>query len=116
MAGAARRRLAGTGAFDRVFRGGARRDGEYLQIVFIDAAPGSGRAGLVIGRAALPRAVDRNRVRRMLREVLRRARPAIDGYDVILRLRKRVPRSAFPQVAAEAARLVATISSCARPT
>lgn len=35
----------------------------------------------------LRRAVDRNRLRRLLRESVRAARPAITRYDVIVRLR-----------------------------
>lgn len=115
MAGAARRRcLTGTGAFDRVFRGGVRRDGEFVQLVFIETEHASGRAGLVVGRHALPLAVDRNRLRRVLRETLRRAGPAIEGYDVILRLKKRVLRRELPLVAAEAARLVAALPPAVR--
>lgn len=114
MGGAARRaRLTGAGAFERVLRG-VRREGEYLQLVCIEAAQVDGRVGFVIGRAVLPLAVDRNRVRRMLREVVRQARPALRGHDLILRLKRRVPRREFPLIAAEAAQLVATMTSRTR--
>jgi RNase P protein component len=46
----------------------------------------------------------------MLRELLRAARPAIESYDVILRLRRGVPRTQFPLVAAETARMLATLA------
>ncbi len=65
-----------------------------------------GRVGYVIGKKALPHAVDRNRVRRVLREVLRRARPAIEAYDVIVRLMRVCARHEVPAVAAEAAALL----------
>ena len=113
--GSRRFRLTGPGAFETLFRSGRRREGAYLQIVSVAAARECGRAGFVIGRKALPLAVDRNRVRRMLRVVLRNARPAIDGYDVIVRLKRGAPRALFPAIVAEAARLLATLAAEHRP-
>jgi ribonuclease P protein component len=67
----------------------------------------TGRAGFVIGRKVLPLAVDRNRLRRLLRVAVDRARPAIDGRDLILRLTRRCRRDEIGAVAAEGARLLA---------
>jgi len=111
LRGSRRFRLTGPGAFETVFRRGRRREGAYLQMVSVAATRDCGRAGFVIGRKALPLAVDRNRVRRMLRVVLRNARPAIDAYDVIVRLKRGAPRALFPSVVAEAARLLATLAA-----
>jgi ribonuclease P protein component len=60
---ASRYRLRGTGAFEAVFAAGRRLDGCYLQLVAAPAAQSIGRIGYVIGRKAMPRAVDRNRLR-----------------------------------------------------
>ena len=46
-----------------------------MQLVSVRAAKPLGRAGFVVGRKALPRAIDRNRLKRLLREMLRTARP-----------------------------------------
>jgi ribonuclease P protein component len=73
------------------------------------AARSPGRAGFAIPAKVLPRAVDRNRVRRMLREVLHNLRPAIESYDVILRLKRGVPRAHFALIAAEAMQLLASL-------
>jgi ribonuclease P protein component len=54
----------------------------------------------------MPRAIDRNRLRRRLREAVRAARPALDAYDVIVRVRTAVAASDVAQVAAEGARLL----------
>jgi ribonuclease P protein component len=110
LRGSRRHRLTGTGAFEEVFRCGVRREGEYLQLVCAAAARECGRVGFVIGRSALPLAVDRNRVRRMLRAVMHRARPAVEGHDVIVRLKRRPSRAEFPKIAAEAVRLLATLA------
>ena len=56
------------------------------------AAQVPGRVGYVIGRKAMPRAVDRNRLRRRLRERVRASRPAVLRYDIILRVRRSVSR------------------------
>jgi ribonuclease P protein component len=104
-----RYRLSGTGEFDALFRRALRHDGRYLQLLSSPAARSPGRAGFAIPAKALPRAVDRNRLRRMLREVLRSARPAIESYDVILRLKRGVPRVEFVRCAAEAAQMLASL-------
>jgi len=107
-----RHRLTGRGAFETVFRQGRRSDGEYLQLVSTSAASGCGRSGLVIGRKQLPRAVDRNRIRRMLRVALVRARPCIGAHDVVVRLKRAAPRDAFRAIVAEAERMLEALGSC----
>jgi len=41
--------------------------------------------------------------------VMQAARPAIEAYDVIVRLKKGCPRSTFPVLPREAARLLASL-------
>ncbi len=60
----------------------------------------------MIGAKAIPRAVDRNRLRRRLRETLRGARPAVEIYDVIVRVKRSVARNEIPAAAAEGTALV----------
>ena len=98
--------LTGAGAFEAVFRHGRRREGDYVQLVSMPAGQDRGRTGFVIGRKALPLAVDRNRVRRMLRALLREAQPAIDGHDLIVRLKRGAQRAEFRLIVADAARLL----------
>jgi ribonuclease P protein component len=82
-----------------------------VQLVVLPAARVPGRAGLVIPKKVLPLAVDRNRVRRLLRAAHVGARPAVLGYDVILRLKRGSPRADFRAVAADAARLLASLAA-----
>jgi ribonuclease P protein component len=98
-----------------VFRSGRRRDGDYVQLLSMPAQRAPGRAGFVITRKSLPRAVDRNRVRRLFREALRAARPAVEIYDVILRLKRGCPRTQFGLVATEAGRLLGSLAAEAPP-
>ena len=109
LRGSRRYRLTGTGAFEAVFRAGRRREGQFLQMICAAATRDVGRIGIVLGRKALPLAVDRNRVRRLLRVRLEAARPAIERYDLVLRLKKRAARAEIPLIAAEAERLLAAI-------
>jgi ribonuclease P protein component len=101
--------LTGTGAFEAVLRTGRRSEGEFLQLVCAPAAEACGRVGYVIGSKAFPRAVDRNRVRRMLRVVFREGKPLVDGLDVIVRVKRTVARSEFERIVAEARRMLAVL-------
>ncbi len=110
QSGSRRYRLTGTGAFDAVFRGGRRSEGRFLQMICAAAARECGRAGIVIGKKALPRAVDRNRIRRMLRVRLSEVRPSIERFDLVLRLKRAAPRAEFHLIADEASRLLSAIA------
>ena len=44
------------------------------------------RLGLVVGKKLLKRAVDRNRVKRVIREQFRRLRPQLPPVDLVVRL------------------------------
>lgn len=48
---------------------------------------GGARLGLIAGRKAAPRAVDRNRGKRLIREWFRTAMTGLTGLDVIVQLR-----------------------------
>jgi ribonuclease P protein component len=111
LRGSRRYRLTGTGAFEAVFRSGRRREGQFLQLVCATAARDVGRVGFVLGAKALPLAVDRNRIRRLLRVRVEKARPAIERYDLVLRLKKRAVRAEFALIAAEAERLLSAVTA-----
>lgn len=107
QSGERRYRLAGVNAYDALFAGGRRRNGAFLQLLFLPACLEFGRAGFALPKKLLPLAVDRNRTRRVLREAVRAARPAAAAYDVILRLTRSYPRTDTRLVAADARRLLA---------
>jgi len=77
-----------------------------VQLVAAAAVQTPGRIGYVIGRKTLPRAVDRNRLRRRLRETVRAMRPALMPYDVILRVKKVANRMEIDAAVSEAAGLL----------
>ena len=102
-------RLTGRGAYDALFAAGRRRDGHFLQLLSLPAGRVPGRAGYAIPKKLLPLAVDRNRVRRQLREAVRAARPPILAFDVILRLKRPCPRAEGRRLAEEARALLAAL-------
>jgi ribonuclease P protein component len=99
-------RLRGTGAFEAVFQSGRRLDGRYLQLVAAPATTPPGRIGYVIARKSIPRAIDRNRLRRRLRATLRAARPAIEAYDLIVRVKRAVAPAEIVAAAEEGSTLL----------
>lgn len=96
-----------------MFKVGRRSEGHYVQLVAAAAAQTPGRIGYVIGRKTLPRAVDRNRLRRRLRDAVRALRPALTAYDVILRVKKVGNRMELDAAVSEAVGLLAAL--VARP-
>ena len=93
-----------------MFRAGRRVDGAYVQIIVAPTAAAHGRTGYVIARKVLARAVDRNRIRRKLREIVRVHRATLAALDVIIRVKRAANRVEQDAAAAEAQRL---LLSCA---
>ena len=85
---ARRYRLTKTDEFSSVF--GFRRAirGKLLMLHYQPRPIGQNdaRLGLVIGKKLLKKAVDRNRVKRIVREQFRRERPKLPACDLIVRL------------------------------
>ena len=87
-----------------------------MQLVSVRAAKPLGRAGFVVGRKALPRAIDRNRLKRLLREMLRTARPDANVLDIVIRPKRPVPAHLLTEAVGEAARLLADAVAAASGT
>jgi len=92
--------------FDSLFRAGRRLDSPRVQVIVAPASDPPGRIGYVIGAKQMPRAVDRNRLRRVLREAMRSRRATLVGLDVVIRLRRACARSEVEAVASEAVALL----------
>jgi len=106
-----RHRIRGAAAFARIFRVGKRLQANRVQLLFAPAPESAGRFACVIGAKQVPRAVDRNRLKRMLREAIRVRRPSLQSFDVIVRLRSACVAAELPGVAAEAAELMDRLES-----
>ena len=89
-----------------MFRLGVRVEGRYVQVVSTPAQQTSGRVGYVISRKVMPRAVDRNRLKRRLREFLRNAGSPVRKLDVVIRVKRPIPSAAMDEAFREACALV----------
>ena len=73
--------------FENVLRSGCR----LVSPNFVLRAASNGmaypRLGIIAGRKSAPRAVDRNRGKRLIREAFRTAAPLLGTYDVTIQLR-----------------------------
>jgi ribonuclease P protein component len=110
-----RNRLRGAAQFAAVLRAGRRFDGKRLQLVAAHAAGPVGRVGYVIGSKNLKRAIDRNRLKRMLREAIRARRPALNAFDLVLRLRRQCAPTEVAVAAAEGRALLDELTQGSRP-
>ncbi len=80
-------KLRKTDDFSSVFRFKRVQRGSSIDIFFRQNGLSSPRLGMVVPKKVLARAVDRNRVRRVLRESFRLSQAALGGLDVVIRVK-----------------------------
>lgn len=68
----------------------------YFQILGKPNELGFARLGMVVSKRLFSHAVDRNRLRRQIREVFRHLAPALPALDLVVRP-MRVPEAASPR-------------------
>ena len=79
-------RLVEKADFDRVFADNQRARTDYVMVMARPNRAGHPRLGMVIAKRVLARAVDRNRVKRCVRESFRQAWPQLPACDFVVRL------------------------------
>jgi ribonuclease P protein component len=72
------------------------------------------RIGIIAGKRVAPRAVDRNRAKRLVREMFRTMRHRLNGIDVVVQLRRWPPRGSVATARAELARLLEELAARSR--
>jgi ribonuclease P protein component len=65
---------------------------------------------LAVTKRVAPRAVDRNRVKRVVREVFRHAAPQLGGVDVVIKLKRLPLRAQWLQARADLEALFARLA------
>jgi ribonuclease P protein component len=68
------------------------------------------RLGIVVTKRVAPRAVDRNFVKRLIRETFRREQKKLVGFDVLVRPRRLLSRADASAATTELRSLLATAS------
>jgi ribonuclease P protein component len=79
-------RLVEKADFDRVFADNQRARTDFLLVMARPNQVGYPRLGMVIAKRLLARAVDRNRVKRCVRESFRHSLPQLPPCDFVVRL------------------------------
>jgi len=90
--------------FDRVYKQGRRHFSSHMTVFYLQQAEGSARVGFTVGRV-LGGAVQRNRIKRRLREAARLRRSLLRGpVDVVINPKKSVLTVEFAVVLEEISR------------
>lgn len=101
------RRLLKHADFQRVYKLGRRQFTGNMTVFYLrreSALTGEPRVGLTVGKV-LGGAVERNRIKRRMRDAIRRSRSACNGtIDIVFNPRKSVMTMAFAELAAEVVR------------
>ena len=79
-------RLTSKADFDRVFADNQRARTDYVMVMARPNQVGYPRLGMVVAKRLLARAVDRNRVKRCVRESFRLVLPELPACDFVVRL------------------------------
>lgn len=80
-------RLTKPAQFEAVLAGGRRSGSQCFLARALPNAGNGPRLGLIVGKKAAPRSVDRNRVKRLIRIVHRELTAELDALDVVVQLR-----------------------------
>jgi ribonuclease P protein component len=92
--------------FEAVLRSGLRLASRNFVLRAQANAVACARLGIIAGRKSAARAVDRNRGKRIIREVFRAARPGLGLYDVTIQLRNDLRAETNDSVRAELRKLL----------
>lgn len=84
-----RHRFSVQGSFGIVLRGSRKVRGRFAILHVAPGRPGESRLGLALTRRLVPLSVDRNRVKRRVRDTFRRHGVKHAGLDCVVSLRER---------------------------
>src|SRR5450631_394305 len=97
-----RYRFSAQGSFGSVLRGSRKIRGRLSTIHVVPGrTEASSRLGIALTRKLVPRSVDRNRVKRLVREAFRRHVLKLAGLDCVVMLRERFDSANVPSLLAE---------------
>ena len=94
------RRLTTSAQITRVFRRGKKRSDKLFTVVVCQNDEGFSRCGLAISIKATGGAVNRNRVKRLVREKFRTKSTELPGVDVVFVSREAIRKAASADISA----------------
>jgi len=77
-------RLTESKQYRQVFSAAKRQGDRYFTILSVPNDQGHARIGMAVSRRVLPRAVDRHRVKRLIRESFRQQRADLTATDIVV--------------------------------
>jgi ribonuclease P protein component len=106
-----RHRFATRGAFGPVLRGSRKLRGRLAVMHVVPAPSPVSRLGIALTRRLVPAALDRNRVKRIARDVFRRHAVKGSGVDCVIALRERFDAGQAAELREELTRLFDKLAS-----
>ncbi|WP_047552076.1 ribonuclease P protein component [Methylotenera sp. G11] len=103
-------KLIKTDEFSSVFNFRKRISARYLAVHYQPNDFGFARLGLVVGKKVAKRAVDRNYMRRVLREFFRAQQYKINPVDLVIRVQKKFEKEDFLQIKQEFESLIEKVN------
>lgn len=99
-------KLKKSNEFRHVFSTGNRKIGRYVNLYKLPLKQDYNRVGIVT-KKNIGNAVQRNKVKRILREIWRtRCNQLISGYDIIILARKKIVQARYNEIEAELVKLI----------
>jgi len=92
-----RQRLLKAAEFEAVFAHRCAVRALYFQVMGKPNALGHARLGMIVSKRLFPRAVDRNRVRRHIRESFRQMAASLPALDLVVRSTEAPPKNIAPE-------------------
>ncbi|EGV52625.1 ribonuclease P protein component [Candidatus Endoriftia persephone] len=86
-------RLLKPGDFRRVFSSGKRSADVYFTVLARNNGLGRARLGLAISKKRCRRAVDRNHLKRLIRESFRESQTLLSGMDIVVLNKRFIPET-----------------------
>ncbi len=92
--------------FRNVFSTGNRKTGRYVILYMLPGKQEKNRVGIIV-KKNIGNAVQRNKIRRRLREVWwKRCNQLMSGYDIIILARKNILQARFKEIETEIEKLI----------
>ena len=93
-------RLTDGEQYQRVFAKAKRRGDRYFTVLAVPNGVDTARLGMAVARRQLPRAVDRNRIKRIIRDSFRQHRAELAAVDIVVLVRAVAARADNEQLSA----------------
>lgn len=100
-----RHRFGEQGSFGPVLRSPRKLRGRIVVLHALPGRPGCSRLGIALTRRLVASALERNRVKRAVRELFRRHPVKQAGFDCVVSLRERWMAARLPELRADVAEL-----------